>query len=132
MRNCSFENSSVGVIIAKFNTTMLDIGSIYTLNTFSTKSSTLLFINGSIANFVNCRFYENFAKTTIIHTKAGTLTLRQCELTHNKGKGLVESYNNTIMIYDSNLSRNFVFDWMLFLQIKATNLSIDKSTMNTI
>ena len=130
MRNCSFENSSVGVIIAEFNTTMLDIGSIYTLNAFSTKRSTLLFINGSIANFVNSRFYENFVdSTTIIHTKASTLTLRQCELTRNRGKGLVESSNSTIIIHDSNLSYNFVYGWMLLLQIKATSLSIDKSTI---
>ena len=45
MRNCSFKNSTVGVIVAQYNTTMLDIGSVYTLNT--TSRSALLSIIGS-------------------------------------------------------------------------------------
>ena len=50
-RSCIFKNSSAGVITAEYSTTMLDIGSIYILNTFLTNKSALLLINASIARF---------------------------------------------------------------------------------
>jgi predicted outer membrane repeat protein len=126
-RNCSFQNSSAGVIIAEYNTTILDIGSIYTLNSYSTVRSALVFINRSVANFISSRFYENnVVKTNVMHVKRCILTLRQCELAHNNG-GLLISYNSTIAINDSNLIHNFAFDRISLLRINTTNLSIDNS-----
>ena len=128
MRNCSFENSSAGVIIAEFNTTMLDIGSIYTLNTFPPKISALLHINASITNFTNSRFYKNFVGSTImIQVRSGTLTLRQCELAHNNGTRLVMSSKSSIKIFDSKLTHNFAILNMNLMLIMNTNLSINNS-----
>ena len=130
-KNCTFQNSSAGVIIAEYKTIMLDIGSIYTLNTFSTKRSALVFINRSTANFTNSRFYENLVKTHIIHVKKCTLTLKQCVLIHNNGDSeefsLLISHSSTIAINDSNLTHNFAANLMSLLHMTTTNLSIDNS-----
>ena len=122
---CNFESCLAGVIILQHNTTMLDIGGIYTLNTFSTKRSALIFITESTANFINSRFYKNYVRLyTIIHVKGGTLKLRQCELAHNNGGSLI-SYSSTIAIYDSNITHNFAGSQMSLLWIFTTNLLID-------
>ncbi len=122
-KNCTFQNSSSGVITAEY-ATILDIGSTYTLNTYSAGRPALVFIDRSYANFISSRFYENLVKTNVIHVKRCTLTLRQCELAHNNG-GLLISYNSTITINDSNLTHNFAFDRMSVLHINTTNLSIN-------
>ena len=127
---CSFESCSAGVIILQHNTTMLDIGGIYTLNTFSPKRSALVFIIESIANFINSRFYKNRYNayvrlhTIIYYVKGGTLTLRQCELAHNNAELLI-SHDSTIVIYDSNLTHNFAGRRTSLLSIFTTNLSIN-------
>ena len=108
-KNCTFQNSSAGVIIAEYNTTMRDIGSIYTLNTYSTEGLALVFIYRSIANFINSRFYRNHIS----------------ELAYNNG-GLLLSHDSTIVIYDSNLTHNFAAgSWTSLLSIFTTNLSIN-------
>ena len=126
MRNCSFENSSVGVIIAEFNTTILDIGSIYMLNTFSTKKSALLYINASTANFTSSAFHKNFPTLTIIHVKGGVLTIIKCELAHNERIGLVRSHNSSVNIYKTNFTYNYILRTTLIL-INATNVTINNS-----
>ena len=107
-KNCTFQNSSAGVIIAEYNTTMRDIGSIYTLNTYSTEGLALVFINRSIANFINSRFYRNHIS----------------ELAYDNG-GLLISHDSTIVIHDSNLTHNFAGRWTSLLSIFTTNLLIN-------
>ena len=104
-RNCSFKHSSAGVITAEYNVTMFDTGSIYINNTFSTKKSALLYIHASNANFTACTFRENFETPNIIHVKGATLTIKRCELAHNKA-GLVTSFNSTVNISGSNFIDN--------------------------
>ena len=130
MRNCSFENCSAGVITAQYSTTIHDIGSIYTLNTFSTKRASLLFFDRSVANFTHSRFSENFVvENSIIHTKRSTITLRQCKFSRNNGEGLLMSYNSNISLYDSNLTHNFASSWLSLLQIFTTNLTVNNTTL---
>ena len=129
--NCIFKNSSAEVIVTKYNTTLLDVGSIYSHNTFPTKiglGPALLYITASNAKFINSKFRENFVQIKMIQVMSGTLTLRQCEMAYNNGMRLVMSSNSSLQISDSKLTHNFALHSIFLIQVRFTNLSISSST----
>ena len=128
---CVFKYSSAGVLTANYNTTLLDIGSTYTCNTFSIKKSVLLDITASCANFTNSTFNENFvAKHTMIRVRdSGTLIVQQCELMYNNGTRVVDSRNSTIKIFNSIVTHNFASYSIYLIQISNTNMSINNSIL---
>ena len=124
-RNCTLEYSSAGVITTRYNTIMLDVGSVYAHNNFST---TLLYLTVSNATFTNSSFCENFAIYNMILIRSSTLTLNQCEMTHNNVMRLVMSNNSTFKLFDTKLTYNFAMRSIFLIQIRATNISINNST----
>ncbi len=123
-KNCTFTRLSAGVLIAKYNTTMLDIGSSYILNVIS---KTLLYLNSSSANFANSIFKKNFAINMMIYVRYGILTLKKSELVHNRGHRLLILQKSTTNIYDSNFTHNYVFPGTQLMLISFTNLIISNS-----
>ena len=129
-QNCTFVKSNAGVVIAEYNTTMHDMGSIYIHNTFSTDSSALLYLDSSTANYTNCTFHENVANPNMIHVQSGKLAIINCELAHNNGAELLTANESTITIFSSQLTHNFAdLDHSLIKIGHATNISLSNSTL---